>query len=139
MVERGSIKKKKKNSGWELSYLFLKYNGSSHLKVPCIWEFLKSRWNFWKIPRRGSAFCKVADWEPATLLKIKSSEGIFEEFCYNQKLFLVIVLKLRKVYGTIHLWRPHERGGGVLKSVMCLRILLFLNNRSIVHFCGWWG
>ena len=33
-----------------------------------------------------------------------------------------------------------KKGGeGVLKFVMCLWILLFLNNRSIVHFCGWWG
>ena len=30
-------------------------------------------------------------------------------------------------------------GGEVLKFVKCLRILLFLNNRSIVHFCGWWS
>ena len=31
--------------------------------------------------------------------------------------------------------------GGFLKFVTCLRILLFLNNISIVHFCGcwWWG
>ena len=28
---------------------------------------------------------------------------------------------------------------GVLKLVTCLWILLFLNNRSIVHFFGWWG
>ena len=28
--------------------------------------------------------------------------------------------------------------GGVLKFVTCLSILLFLNNRSIVHFCGCW-
>ena len=27
----------------------------------------------------------------------------------------------------------------VLKVVACLWILLFLNNRSIVHFCGWRG
>ena len=27
-------------------------------------------------------------------------------------------------------------GEGILKFVTCLRILLFLNNRSIVHFCG---
>ena len=32
-----------------------------------------------------------------------------------------------------------EGGGRVLKSVMCLPILLFLNNRSIDYFCGWWG
>ena len=31
------------------------------------------------------------------------------------------------------------KGGGVLKFDTCLRILLFLNNRSVVHFCGWWG
>ena len=30
-------------------------------------------------------------------------------------------------------------GGGVLKFFTCLRILLFLNNRSIVRYCGWWG
>ena len=30
-------------------------------------------------------------------------------------------------------------GGGVLKFVTCLWILLFLNNRSIVHFYGCWG
>ena len=30
-------------------------------------------------------------------------------------------------------------GGGVLKFVICLRILLFLNNRSIVQFCEWRG
>ena len=30
-------------------------------------------------------------------------------------------------------------GGRVLKFVMCLRILLFFNNRSMVHFCRWWG
>ena len=30
------------------------------------------------------------------------------------------------------------RGDGeVLKFVTCLHILLFLNSRSIVHFCGW--
>ena len=33
-----------------------------------------------------------------------------------------------------------KRGGeGILKFATCLWILLFLNNRSIVHFCGWWG
>ena len=33
-----------------------------------------------------------------------------------------------------------QKGGGVvLKFVTCLWILLFLNNRSIVHFCEWWG
>ena len=26
-----------------------------------------------------------------------------------------------------------------LKFATCLRILLFLNNRSVVHFCGWKG
>ena len=30
------------------------------------------------------------------------------------------------------------RGGGkILRFVKCLHILLFLNSRSIVHFCGW--
>ena len=31
-------------------------------------------------------------------------------------------------------------GVGVLKFVTCFRILLFLNNKSTVHFCGqcWW-
>ena len=28
-------------------------------------------------------------------------------------------------------------GGGVLKSVTCLHIRLFLNSRSIAHFCQW--
>ena len=28
--------------------------------------------------------------------------------------------------------------GGILKLVTFPGILLFLNNRSIVHFCGWW-
>ena len=32
----------------------------------------------------------------------------------------------------MYLWK------GVLKLVTCLRILLFLNNRSIVHFLGMW-
>ena len=27
----------------------------------------------------------------------------------------------------------------VLKFVTCLQIFLFLNQRSIVHFCGWTG
>ena len=32
-----------------------------------------------------------------------------------------------------------QKGGGeVLKFVTCLWILLFLSNRSIVHFCGGW-
>ena len=35
-------------------------------------------------------------------------------------------------------WKVDGRGG-VLKFDTCLRILLFLNNRSVVHFCGWWG
>ena len=26
---------------------------------------------------------------------------------------------------------------GVLLLVLCFQILLFLNNRSVVHFCGW--
>ena len=28
---------------------------------------------------------------------------------------------------------------GVLEFVAYLRVLLFLNNRSLVHFCGWGG
>ena len=34
-----------------------------------------------------------------------------------------------------------RRDGEVLKFAMCLQIVLFLNNRSIVHFCrrGWLG
>ena len=34
-----------------------------------------------------------------------------------------------------------EKGWGVLKFVICMEILLFINKRSIVHFCGWrvWG
>ena len=43
----------------------------------------------------------------------------------------------------IYLWRPHGREViAVLKFVPCLRILLFLNNRSTVHSLGWrkvWG
>ena len=31
-----------------------------------------------------------------------------------------------------------EAGGRVLNLATCLRILLFLNNRAIVHFRGWW-
>ena len=31
-----------------------------------------------------------------------------------------------------------QKGGEVLKFVAFLRILLFLNNWSIVHFCEWW-
>ena len=38
-----------------------------------------------------------------------------------------------------YIYDVHTEGaGGVLKFVTCLRVLLFLNNRS-VHFCGWWG
>ena len=29
--------------------------------------------------------------------------------------------------------------GGFLKFITCLRIVLVLNNRSIVHFCRWCG
>ena len=35
-----------------------------------------------------------------------------------------------------------EEGNGILKLVTCLQILLFLNYRSVVHFCRWswwWG
>ena len=33
-----------------------------------------------------------------------------------------------------------QKGGReVMKFCTCLWILLFLNNRSIVYFCGWWG
>ena len=32
-----------------------------------------------------------------------------------------------------------QKGGEVLKFAACLRALLFLNNRSIVHFCQWGG
>ena len=32
-----------------------------------------------------------------------------------------------------------EDEGGDLKFVTCLWLQLFLNNRSIVHFCGWRG
>ena len=36
---------------------------------------------------------------------------------------------------------PQDGFRGVLKFVTCLQILLFLNNRSSVHFWGWrgWG
>ena len=30
-------------------------------------------------------------------------------------------------------------GGGVLKCVTCLQILLFLNKSPIIHFCRWRG
>ena len=37
--------------------------------------------------------------------------------------------------------RPYvcDVGGGSLKFVAYFQILLFLNNRSIVHCGGWWG
>ena len=42
------------------------------------------------------------------------------------------------ILGTTHLRCPHgRRWEEALKFVMCLRILSFLNNRSIAHFCGW--
>ena len=32
-----------------------------------------------------------------------------------------------------------QKGGwGLLKFAPCLQILFFSNNRSVVHFCGWW-
>ena len=40
---------------------------------------------------------------------------------------------------TLKLSRPRGKGRGeVLEFVTCLQILLFLINKSIVHFCGWW-
>ena len=42
--------------------------------------------------------------------------------------------------GTINLWHHPRKGGGgggFLKFVICLWILLFLNNNLIVHFCEW--
>ena len=45
-------------------------------------------------------------------------------------------------FSSIHIKRPSnydvhiERGEGVLKSASCLWILFFLNNISVVHFCG---
>ena len=47
-----------------------------------------------------------------------------------------------KFYLSIHeyfvsIMTSTQKGGGeVLKFVTCLRILLFLNNKSIAHFCG---
>ena len=40
--------------------------------------------------------------------------------------------------GRTFMTSTQKRGGRVLKFVTCLWILLFLNNKSIVYFCGWW-
>ena len=58
---------------------------------------------------------------------------------FHKKLFS---LKLLFSLGTIHLCQPHGRkagGGGDLKSVTCLWILLFLHNIYVVLFCRWRG
>ena len=58
--------------------------------------------------------------------------------CY----FVLINDQPNASFSSIHIKRPSnydvliERGDGVLKSVSCLWILFFLNNISVVHFCG---
>ena len=61
----------------------------------------------------------------------------FRRSTIPQKQFIIIIYL--KPYTGDHTFMTSTRkgDGGVLTFVTCLRILLFLSNRSIVHFCGW--
>ena len=50
--------------------------------------------------------------------------------------FLLLILKFYIHRDHTFIPSTQKGGGGVLKFVKCLWILLFLNNRSIVYFCG---
>ena len=60
---------------------------------------------------------------------------IFKNTYFEEYLGTTAFLKVKEPYMTST--RKWERE--VLKFVTCLWILLFLNNRSIVDFCEWWG
>ena len=56
------------------------------------------------------------------------------------KVFNLSTLFLKKIFPVrdlILMTSTRKGGGKVLKSVTCLQILLFLNNRSVATFCGW--
>ena len=68
--------------------------------------------------------------------------------CLTQQATTFLYPKWKKtcLKGTIHLepyiYDVHTDGvsqGGVLNFLTCLRILLFVNKRSIAHFFGWWS
>ena len=60
---------------------------------------------------------------------------IFKNTYFEEHLGTTASLKVKEPYMTST--RKWERE--VSKFVACLWILLFLNNRSIVDFCEWWG
>ena len=49
------------------------------------------------------------------------------------------VMGIITVWGHTFMMSTRKGGGGDLRFVTCLQILLFLNIRSIVHFWGRWG
>ena len=66
--------------------------------------------------------------------------------CSAKKLFQTFWENHRDQTMSKPLFRDHtymtstrKEGGGFSKFVTCLRILLFLNSRSNVYSCGWWG
>ena len=68
---------------------------------------------------------------------------IFRYFHYSLTVNFIfcVVYSLKKLsLNGPNIYNAHMEGGwGLLKCIMCLGILLFFNNRSIVDFCGWWG
>ena len=81
----------------------------------------------------------------STFLHFIESEWLLNEIilsfsvCHS-KLFRLILIFFcfflaYRIRGHKFMTFTRNGGGGVLKFVTCLQILLFLNNRSIVHFC----
>ena len=50
---------------------------------------------------------------------------------------LLTFLKILLIRVQTFMTSAGKGGGEVLKLVLCLHILLFLNSKSIIHFCGW--
>ena len=105
-------------------------------------QFRTSNWRTrilrWKQNLSSWRFCLLLTAFFFLSLSIKKFITLSFDVNNSTKKFIALhkTQKLRDHTFRISTWKG---AGGVLKFVMCLQILLSLNNRSIVHFCGCWG
>ena len=119
------------------------------------WQFLLDMVNIsgilpYKIPKYTLTYAIYFDWRSTILWLRNVLKQYFNDWFVSFKQQDDNFSKTEKIlYHNKHvrdntfmtsIWKAEGRGGGgVLRFIACLQILLFLNKRSIVHFCGWRG
>ena len=103
-----------------------------------------------KIPRYSITNTIYFEWRSTVLWIRNVFKQYFDDWPVSFKHRIVVFSKTEKkiisqqpckgphIYGG-HIQGEWPHGGKVLKFVLSMQILLFLNKRYIVHFCRWMG